>query len=57
MDWKDILFLLVIICGAVFILYRTVKNKKWCPDIYGSGSCGIDKKDGKKKRPSNNPDR
>lgn len=40
-DWKNILFLVGSIAVAVFMLYRAIVKKKWCPDIYGSGSCGL----------------
>ncbi len=41
MGWKDILFAVVLFAAAAFFLYRFIKKRKWCPDIYGSGSCAI----------------
>lgn len=43
MDWKSILLVLAVFCYALFIFYRVVKKKKWCPDIYGSGACKVKK--------------
>lgn len=44
MEWKSILLLLALLCYALFIFYRVVKKKKWCPDIYGTGACEVKKK-------------
>lgn len=37
MDWKDILFLLILFVIAGFIFYRAYRKKKWCPAVFGSG--------------------
>jgi hypothetical protein len=36
MGWKDLLFLMALVAIAGVILYRALRNKKWCPAIYGS---------------------
>jgi hypothetical protein len=51
MSGWDYLFLVVLILVAVFILYRAVKKKSWCPDIYGSGKgCSTGSKKGPEER-------
>jgi len=56
MGWKDILFILALFCVTAFILYRAVKKKKWCPDIYGSDSCGVNDKQKKSQKKQSFPD-
>ncbi len=51
MSAGDFLFLFLIILFAFIILYRAIKKKGWCPDIYGTGACTInDQKKREKKR-------
>ncbi len=45
MAWQDVLLIVCLFIAAAFFLYRTIKKKRWCPDIYGDGSCMIDKSD------------
>ena len=41
MSWEEILIIVSLVLFAGFILYRALKNKDRCPDIYGAGSCGV----------------
>lgn len=57
MDWKSLLFLLLVFVFAAVILYRAVFKKRWCPDIYGSRGCAIKPKGaGEEKKPPGPPD-
>lgn len=46
MDLSDILLVLAPLCLAVVVLYRSIIKKKWCPGIFGSGSCRTEEPDG-----------
>jgi hypothetical protein len=51
MSGRDYLFLVGLILVAVFILYRAVKKKSWCPDIYGNGKgCSTNSEENKKQQ-------
>jgi hypothetical protein len=43
MDWKSIGFLVIVFAFAAVVLYRAVRKKKWCPDVYGSGACSLER--------------
>ncbi len=49
MEIKDILALIGVLAAAVFYLYRTIRKKKWCPDVYGSGACSLKEEEKKEK--------
>lgn len=43
MSWGDIALLIALLGLAVFILYRAIRKRTWCPDIYGNGGCSLPK--------------
>lgn len=42
MELSDYLFLFLLIAAAAVILYRAIRKRKWCPDIFGGKQCGLD---------------
>lgn len=41
----DIVFFIGLFLAAFLILYRAIKKKSWCPDIYGADKSCMGKED------------
>ena len=52
MEWYEITVLLGLICIAGIILLRAVRQKKWCPGIYGDGK---NNPEDKSEKPADSP--